>query len=100
MRTMIAARMHEIGGPMTLDTIPVPEVRPTDVLVAVKACGMVPNLGNVLQHWQEWFPHLAAAGLLDLSVFEHHCYPLAEVNEAISGLPNRNGGFSNFVINP
>ena len=43
---------------------------------------------------------LAEAGLLDLSIFEHHCYPLAQVNEAISGLPNRIGGFSNFVINP
>ncbi|MDP6426855.1 MAG: alcohol dehydrogenase catalytic domain-containing protein [Rhodospirillales bacterium] len=58
MKTMIAARMHEDGGPMVLDTIPVPEVRPTDVLVAVKACGMVPNLGNVLAHWKGWFPHL------------------------------------------
>jgi len=58
MTTMIAARMHEYGGPMVLDTIPIPEVRPTDVLVRVKACGMVPNLGNVLKHWKEWFPHL------------------------------------------
>jgi D-arabinose 1-dehydrogenase-like Zn-dependent alcohol dehydrogenase len=58
MKTMIAARMHVDGGPMTLDEVPVPEVRPTDVLVRVKACGMVPNLGNVLAHWKGWFPHL------------------------------------------
>lgn len=58
MKTMIAARMHENGGPMTLDEVPVPEVRPTDVLVKVEACGMVPNLGNVLAHWKSWFPHL------------------------------------------
>ncbi len=43
---------------------------------------------------------MAAAGTLDLSVFEQVRYPLAKVNEAISGIENRNGGFSNFVINP
>ena len=43
---------------------------------------------------------MAGAGILDLSVFEHKCFPLSEVNEAISGLEDRNGGFSNFVINP
>jgi hypothetical protein len=26
--------------------------------VQVKACGMVPNLGNVLANWPKWFPHL------------------------------------------
>ena len=44
MPTMIAARLHEYGKPMTLDHIPVPEPRPTDVLVEVKACGIVPNM--------------------------------------------------------
>jgi len=58
MKTMLAARLHEIGGPLRLEQIPVPEPRPTDVLVAVKACGVVPNLKNVLTKWPEWFPHL------------------------------------------
>jgi len=58
MKTMLAARMHEIGGPLLLEQIPVPEPRPTDVLVAVKACGVVPNLKNVLTKWPEWFPYL------------------------------------------
>lgn len=58
MRTMLAARMHEIGGPLLLEQIPIPEPRPTDVLVAVKACGVVPNLKNVLTKWPEWFPNL------------------------------------------
>lgn len=57
-RMMRAARMHEVGQPMVVEQIPVPEVRPTDVLVAVKACGIVPNLGNVLSNWGNWFPHL------------------------------------------
>ena len=37
---------------------------------------------------------LARAGLLDLSVLEHQRFPLEDVNRAISGLQNRNGGFS------
>jgi len=55
---MRAARMHAVGGPMSIDTIPVPKPGSTDVLVEVKACGMVPNLGNVLANWTRWFPHL------------------------------------------
>jgi threonine dehydrogenase-like Zn-dependent dehydrogenase len=43
---------------------------------------------------------MAEAGTLDLSVFEHVTYPLAQVNEAISVIAQRNGGFSNFVIKP
>src|ERR1700736_3842795 len=58
MKTMLAARMHEIGGSLLVEQIPIPEPRPTDVLVAVKACGVVPNLKNVLTKWPEWFPHL------------------------------------------
>jgi alcohol dehydrogenase len=57
-RMMRAARMHEVGGPMSIDTIPVPTPASEDVLVQVKACGMVPNLGNVLANWTKWFPHL------------------------------------------
>ncbi len=58
MTTMLAARLHKVGEPMKLERVPVPEPRPTDVLVAVKACGVVPNLINVLTHWQSWFPEL------------------------------------------
>jgi alcohol dehydrogenase len=43
---------------------------------------------------------MAAAGVLDLSVFEQVTFPLSQVNEAISGIDNRSGGFSNYVINP
>jgi D-arabinose 1-dehydrogenase-like Zn-dependent alcohol dehydrogenase len=51
MNTMIAARLHAYGRPMTLDRIPVPEPRPTDVLVEVKACGVVPNLTRVVSNF-------------------------------------------------
>jgi len=51
MATMIAARLHAYGAPMTLDRIEMPEPRPTDVLVEVKACGVVPNLARVVSNF-------------------------------------------------
>lgn len=58
MKTMLVARMHEVGAPLKLDTLPVPEPGPTDVLVAIKACNVVPNLRNVLSHWPTWHPEM------------------------------------------
>jgi len=58
MNTMLAARLHNIGKPMVLEELPVPEPRPTDVVVNVKACNVVPNLKNVLATYAEWFPYL------------------------------------------
>lgn len=55
---MRAARMHEKGKPLVIDHIDIPDVRPTEVLVRVKACGLVPNLQNVLQKWDEIAPGL------------------------------------------
>ena len=57
-KTMRAARLHKVGEPLRIEEIPIPEPRPADVLVAVKACGVVPNLKNVLTKWPEWFPYL------------------------------------------
>lgn len=59
LRTMRAARMHSVGEPLRIDEIEIPRPRPTDVLVQVKACGIVPNLGNVLTRLRERFPHLS-----------------------------------------
>lgn len=55
---MRAARMHSVGGRMSIDTVPVRKPGPTDVLVQVKACGMVPNLINILTIWPKEFPQL------------------------------------------
>jgi alcohol dehydrogenase len=44
--------------------------------------------------------HMVETGALDLSYLEHVRYSLAEVNTAISGLTNRHGGFSNYVVIP
>lgn len=43
---------------------------------------------------------LVDSGQVDLSVLENISFPLEKVNDAISGLENRHGGFSNFVVNP
>jgi D-arabinose 1-dehydrogenase-like Zn-dependent alcohol dehydrogenase len=44
---------------------------------------------------------LGDKGLVDLSVFENVTYPLAKINDAISGIDARkSGGFSNYVICP
>ena len=57
-KTMRAARLHDVGGKFQVDDVPVPEVRPTDVLVEVKAAGVVPNLRNVITNYPTWFPYL------------------------------------------
>tara|TARA_R110000764_G_scaffold90881_1_gene173364 strand:+ start:17511 stop:18554 length:1044 start_codon:yes stop_codon:yes gene_type:complete len=43
---------------------------------------------------------MVGSGVLDLSFFEHSVFSLEEVNQAISGIENRHGGFGNFVICP
>ena len=57
-KMMRAARLHEVGKPFQVDSIPVPSVRPTDVLVEVKAAGVVPNLRNVVTNYPTWFPFM------------------------------------------
>ena len=51
MTTMVAARVYAHGEPMKLDRIAIPEPRSTDVLVEVKACGIVPNLARVVANF-------------------------------------------------
>lgn len=58
MNIMTAARLHEVGGEFQLDQVPIPTVTGTDVLVRVHACGVVPNLKNVITSYPEWFPFL------------------------------------------
>jgi len=82
---MRAARMHEVGQPMKIDIVERPIARATDVVVEVKACGMVPNLGNVLANWPAWCPHLplpqlpATFGLDPAGI-------VAEVGEQVVGI--------------
>ncbi|MDJ0418857.1 alcohol dehydrogenase catalytic domain-containing protein [Rhodococcus opacus] len=43
---------------------------------------------------------LVGTGQLDLSILEHHTFPLEKINEALDNLPARHGGFSNFISIP
>ncbi|MGW6425076.1 alcohol dehydrogenase catalytic domain-containing protein [Nocardia sp. NPDC055053] len=45
---MRAARYHRIGEPFSVDEVDRPSPRPNDVIVQVKACGLVPNTVNML----------------------------------------------------
>lgn len=56
--TMKVARMHNVGDALMIETVPVPKPGSMDVLVRVKSCGIVPNLGNILENWTTWFPQL------------------------------------------
>ena len=58
METMKAARLHEVGAPFRIDDVPIPEPTGADVLIEVEACGVVPNLKNVITYLPKWFPHL------------------------------------------
>jgi alcohol dehydrogenase len=58
MATMKAARLHQVGTKFSIDEIAVPKPRPNDVLIKVKACGIIPNMKNVMAHYAEWFPFL------------------------------------------
>src|ERR1700686_1138521 len=97
MPTMIAARLHAYGSPMTLDRIEVPGPRPTDVLVEVKACGVVPNLARVVSNFfgsltpdNKMMPPLPAIFGLD---------PTGAVLRLMQDVPRRQGtGLSEFHL--
>ncbi|HKR45979.1 MAG TPA: alcohol dehydrogenase catalytic domain-containing protein, partial [Paraburkholderia sp.] len=57
-KKMRAARIHEIGGAPIVDEVGVPDIDDEEVLVCVRACGIVPNLLNVLRRWPTVFPDL------------------------------------------
>ena len=55
---MKAARLHKVGAQFQVDEIPVPAVRPTDVLVKVATAGVVQNLRNVITTYPTTRPFL------------------------------------------
>jgi alcohol dehydrogenase len=62
---MRAARLHAPGEPMRVDQIDQPELHPSDVLVEVKACGVIPNMNAIFsgKHWNLLPPLPAVVGL-------------------------------------
>lgn len=63
MEMMSAARLHDVASPFQVDSVPVPELTGNDVLIRVRACGVVPNLKNVAYKYPEWFPFLPLPAL-------------------------------------
>jgi alcohol dehydrogenase len=60
---MRAARMYDVGADMVIEQVDTPIPQSMDVIVAVHACNVVPNLGNVLKNWTSWFPQLPLPNL-------------------------------------
>jgi len=63
--TMRLARLHVPGQPLRIDTVPVPQPRSRDVLVQVRACGVIPNMNAIFsgQLWNHLPPLPASVGL-------------------------------------
>lgn len=63
---MRAARLHQPDTPLRVDEIAVPEPGPDDAVIAVRACGVVPNMRNIVRggHWRT-LPKLPAVMGLD-----------------------------------
>lgn len=57
-KLMRAARLHKVDSKFQIDEIPIPSVRPTDVLVKVATAGIVQNLRNVISTYPTTRPHL------------------------------------------
>ena len=76
MSTMRVARLYEAGKPFKVETIPTPEPGYGDVRVRVKACGLIPNLKNVVGG-QQWYvlPPLPAVYGLDAAGVIDACGP-------------------------
>uniref|UniRef100_Q47GD4 Zinc-containing alcohol dehydrogenase superfamily n=1 Tax=Dechloromonas aromatica (strain RCB) TaxID=159087 RepID=Q47GD4_DECAR len=83
--TMQAARVHGAGGQFEMDSIERPRIkRPTDVIINVKASGVVPNLRNVMSNYGEraylTVPELPAIYGLDTAGV------IAEIGSGVTGL--------------
>jgi len=95
-----------------------------DSMKGVRRGGKVVNVGGVAEDlpidvkWlmdeqvqligSNWFTgaqgqemaEMVRTGAIDLSYLQHKIFPLARVNEAISDLMDRDGGFSNYIVAP
>lgn len=62
---MRAARLHAPNTPLQIDEIPCPDPGLDEVVVKVRACGVVPNMLNILQggNWRTLPPLPAVMGL-------------------------------------
>ncbi len=69
---MRAARLHEPGKPLRIESVAVPQIRPHEVLVRVEACGVISNMNAVFsgEYWYHLPPLPAIVGLDAAGVIE------------------------------
>src|SRR5215470_8795788 len=62
---MRTARLHEPGQPLRIDEVEIPQPGPRDVLIEVKACGIIPNMNAIFSGklWNQLPPLPASVGL-------------------------------------
>ncbi|MBA6130044.1 zinc-binding dehydrogenase, partial [Pseudomonas juntendi] len=85
-------RMVDIGG-MSED-LPVPMFKLMCFQISV-----IGSLWFTVAEGQD-MAEMAAAGTLDLSVFDQEVFAIEQVNEAMDAIADRKGGFTNVVIDP
>jgi alcohol dehydrogenase len=85
-------RMVDIGG-MSED-LPVPMFKLMCFQISV-----IGSLWFTVAEGQD-MAEMAAAGTLDLSVFDQEVFSIEQVNEAMDAMEDRKGGFTNVVIDP
>lgn len=78
---MRAARLHKPGEPLRIDRIALPEPGPRDVLIEVKACGVIPNMNAIFSGtlWNRLPPLPASVGLDAAGV-------VAKIGSAVTGV--------------
>ncbi len=81
MTKMRAARLHEPGQPLRIDSVERPVPRPNDVLVEVQSCGVIPNMNAIFSGtlWNH-LPALPASVGLDAAGV------VAEVGENVADI--------------
>src|SRR6266571_2123470 len=97
--SMRSARLHEPGRPLRIDMVEIPEPRPRDVLVQVKACGVIPNMNAIFSGrlWNHLPPlpasvGLDAAGVQELRPQAAYAPPTSRVATPTPTLPLSGGG--------
>jgi len=62
---MRTARLHEPGQPLRIDEVEIPQPGARDVLIEIKACGIIPNMNAIFSGklWNQLPPLPASVGL-------------------------------------
>jgi len=122
----VRANNNDEGADIVIDAVGpgAPAESFTDALATLRRGGIAVDIGGMMERpaldlfsmmcsqislvGSLWFStreaqemaEMAGSGALDLSVLEHHIFPLDQINEALDSIPARHGGFTNFICQP